>query len=159
MGVPAAQHLQALRFQLTHGSLPAGSRPFLDLAADPRKQKHAGTGPSTLRCGRLCLLTRELSCAVRAVVTSHAFSAGLPARLGTGQTSTQAAVDVLPAHAADVVPINEGQRAAVEALRGGLNIIHGPPGTGKSTTIFHMIESRVQAAAHVSSRVGGGRCT
>jgi predicted ATPase with chaperone activity len=90
------------------------------------------------------------------VVTSHAFSAGLPARLGTGQTSTQAAVDVLPAHAADVVPINEGQRAAVEALLGGLNIIHGPPGTGKSTTIFHMIESRVHAAAHVSGRVGGG---
>ncbi|PSC73904.1 hypothetical protein C2E20_2879 [Micractinium conductrix] len=30
----------------------------------------------------------------------------------------------------DVVPINTGQRQAVAGLRGGLGIIHGPPGTG-----------------------------
>ncbi|KAL4859072.1 DNA-binding protein SMUBP-2 [Chlorella vulgaris] len=47
------------------------------------------------------------------------------------------------------VPINASQRAAVVDLRGGLNIIHGRPGTGKSTTIFHIIESRVQKRAKV----------
>jgi len=47
------------------------------------------------------------------------------------------------------VPINAGQQAAVEGLRGGLGIIHGPPGTGKSTTIFHIIESRVKPQAQV----------
>ncbi|EFN53165.1 expressed protein [Chlorella variabilis] len=49
----------------------------------------------------------------------------------------------------DTVPINAGQRAAVEGLQGGLSIIHGPPGTGKSTTIFHIVESRVQPRAQV----------
>jgi superfamily II DNA or RNA helicase len=45
---------------------------------------------------------------------------------------------------ADKVPINEYQQRAVRDLRGGLDIIHGPPGTGKSTIVFHIINSRVQ---------------
>lgn len=45
---------------------------------------------------------------------------------------------------ADKVPINEYQQRAVRDLRGGLDVIHGPPGTGKSTTVFHIIDSRVQ---------------
>lgn len=56
-----------------------------------------------------------------------------------------------PARArADSVPVNPGQRAAVAGLRGGLGIIHGPPGTGKSTTIFHVVEARVQPRAQVT---------
>jgi hypothetical protein len=43
-----------------------------------------------------------------------------------------------------MVPVNEGQRQAVVGLQGGLNIIHGLPGTGKSTTIFHIIDARVK---------------
>ncbi len=53
---------------------------------------------------------------------------------------------------ADKVPINNGQRAAVEGLQGGLSIIHGPPGTGKSTTILHIVESKVQPEAKVRMR-------
>jgi hypothetical protein len=48
------------------------------------------------------------------------------------------------------VPVNRGQRAAVAGLHGGLSIIHGPPGTGKSTTIFHVVEARVQPRAQVT---------
>lgn len=54
-----------------------------------------------------------------------------------------------PDAAAADVPVNAGQRAAVAGLRGGLSCIHGPPGTGKSTTIFHIIECRVQLKAQV----------
>lgn len=58
------------------------------------------------------------------------------------------------------VPVNAGQRAAVAGLSGGLGIIHGPPGTGKSTTIFHIVEGRVQPKAQVGAARGAarGRC-
>lgn len=55
----------------------------------------------------------------------------------------------LPHPLPEEVPANASQRAAVESLRGGLSIIHGPPGTGKSTTIFHLIDARVQPDAQV----------
>jgi hypothetical protein len=42
------------------------------------------------------------------------------------------------------VPCNETQQEAVINLRPGLDVIHGPPGTGKSTTIWHIINSRLQ---------------
>ncbi len=48
-----------------------------------------------------------------------------------------------------MVPVNEGQLQAVTGLQGGLNMIHGPPGTGKSTTIFHIIDARVQKGKQV----------
>lgn len=50
---------------------------------------------------------------------------------------------------ADLVPLNASQRAAVLGLRSGLSIIHGPPGSGKSTTIFHVINTRVAPEAQV----------
>ncbi|CAM9700327.1 unnamed protein product, partial [Sphacelaria rigidula] len=45
------------------------------------------------------------------------------------------------------VPLNSTQRRAVTSLSGGLDIIIGPPGTGKSTTIWHIINSRVAHGA------------
>eukprot|EP00903_Cladosiphon_okamuranus_P010260 g9714.t1 len=47
------------------------------------------------------------------------------------------------------VPLNATQREAVLNLSGGLDLIVGPPGTGKSTTIYHVIKSRVQKGARV----------
>lgn len=57
------------------------------------------------------------------------------------------------------VPANAGQRAAVAGVGGGLSVIHGPPGTGKSTTIFHIVEGRVQPKAQVrgAGSWGAGR--
>ena len=43
----------------------------------------------------------------------------------------------------DLMPINSDQRSAVHGLSSRLEVIHGPPGTGKSTTIFHMLSSRL----------------
>ena len=40
-------------------------------------------------------------------------------------------------------PINPSQRQAVYALKHALENIQGPPGTGKSTTVFHIIASRI----------------
>ncbi|KAL4451648.1 hypothetical protein ABPG75_007310 [Micractinium tetrahymenae] len=93
------------------------------------------------------------------------------ARMGTLPSATRALLDTVfnpaswrshaaacrgtlrPASAAalrtDTVPLNSSQRSAVLGLRGGLDVIHGPPGTGKSTTIFHIIDSRVQPDAQV----------
>ncbi|PRW58176.1 DNA helicase [Chlorella sorokiniana] len=91
----------------------------------------------SLHCSTLPDRTRQLLAAV--VRPSTLYSRG-------------AASTLLPAGArlrTDEVPINASQRAAVEALRGGLNIIHGPPGTGKSTTIFHLIDAGVQPDAQV----------
>ncbi|KAH8052912.1 hypothetical protein JL720_14848 [Aureococcus anophagefferens] len=39
--------------------------------------------------------------------------------------------------------LNASQRGAAEALRRRLEIIHGPPGTGKSTTILGIVRARV----------------
>ncbi|CAM9230500.1 unnamed protein product, partial [Ascophyllum nodosum] len=47
------------------------------------------------------------------------------------------------------VPLNETQREAVMRLTGGLDIIVGPPGTGKSTTIHHIIDARVAKGSRV----------
>ena len=47
------------------------------------------------------------------------------------------------------VPINGSQRSAVAGLQCALEKIQGPPGTGKSTTIFHIIASRVPAGKKV----------
>ena len=38
-------------------------------------------------------------------------------------------------------PINDSQIEALMSLKGGLEVIHGPPGTGKSTTIWHIVNS------------------
>ena len=39
--------------------------------------------------------------------------------------------------------LNASQRGAAEALRRRLEIVHGPPGTGKSTTILGIVRARV----------------
>lgn len=45
--------------------------------------------------------------------------------------------------------INASQLEAVKKLTYALEKIQGPPGTGKSTTIFHIITSRVPRGARV----------
>ena len=47
------------------------------------------------------------------------------------------------------VPINPSQKSTVDGLQYSLEKIQGPPGTGKSTTIFHIICSRVPAGQRV----------
>ncbi|CAM9967678.1 unnamed protein product, partial [Ascophyllum nodosum] len=47
------------------------------------------------------------------------------------------------------VSLNAAQREAVMKLTGCLDIIVGPPGTGKSTTIYHIIDARVAKDARV----------
>ncbi|CAM9548406.1 unnamed protein product, partial [Choristocarpus tenellus] len=46
-------------------------------------------------------------------------------------------------------PANESQKAALLALSGSLDIIIGPPGTGKSTTIWHILNTKVKEDARV----------
>jgi hypothetical protein len=41
------------------------------------------------------------------------------------------------------VPSNAPQRAVVQGLAHGIECIQGPPGTGKSTTIFHILSTRL----------------
>eukprot|EP00887_Chlorella_sp_A99_P000604 scaffold5.g604.t1 len=43
----------------------------------------------------------------------------------------------------DKVDANDCQVDAVARLRGGLSVIHGPPGSGKSTTVYHIFDARV----------------
>ena len=45
------------------------------------------------------------------------------------------------------MPYNEDQARAVKSLRNRVELIHGPPGTGKSTTIFHVLSARMPAGA------------
>lgn len=45
----------------------------------------------------------------------------------------------------DLMPINKDQRDAVLGLCRRIEVIHGPPGTGKSTTIFHVLSSCLPA--------------
>eukprot|EP00892_Ulva_mutabilis_P002529 jgi/Ulvmu1/12277/UM087_0011.1 len=47
------------------------------------------------------------------------------------------------------VRCNSDQKAAVEKLRSGVFLVHGPPGTGKSTTVFHMINTRIRPSSAV----------
>lgn len=47
------------------------------------------------------------------------------------------------------VPINLSQKQAVDGLSCALEKIQGPPGTGKSTTIFHIIASRIPKGRRV----------
>ena len=49
----------------------------------------------------------------------------------------------------DVVPINRSQLQVVTGLKYALEKVQGPPGTGKSTTIFHIISSRIPAHARI----------
>eukprot|EP00798_Chlamydomonas_sp_ICE-L_P003371 gene3371-13404_t len=53
-----------------------------------------------------------------------------------------------PPHVATLIMgpciINGDKEHAVRHLRPGLDTIHGPPGTGKSTTIYHIVASRVK---------------
>ena len=46
-------------------------------------------------------------------------------------------------------PLNMCQQQAIALLERSVELIHGPPGTGKSTTIFHLIRSRLPAGAKV----------
>ena len=46
-------------------------------------------------------------------------------------------------------PLNACQERAIAALARSVELIHGPPGTGKSTTIFHLIRTRLPADARV----------
>lgn len=41
----------------------------------------------------------------------------------------------------------EDQERAVKSLSSRVELIHGPPGTGKSTTIFHVLSARMPAGA------------
>ena len=47
----------------------------------------------------------------------------------------------------DLMNINDDQARAVRGLKSRVEIIHGPPGTGKSTTIFHVLCARLPAGA------------
>merc|ERR1719171_2404018 len=47
------------------------------------------------------------------------------------------------------VPLNPSQIKAVRSLANAVEKIQGPPGTGKSTTIFHIIASRVPPGQRV----------
>lgn len=47
----------------------------------------------------------------------------------------------------DLMSINDEQRRAVSGLRNRVEVIHGPPGTGKSTTIFHVLSARLPRGA------------
>jgi hypothetical protein len=49
----------------------------------------------------------------------------------------------------DPAVVNPLQREAVRGVKPGLSLIHGPPGTGKSTTIFHLIASRTDPGLKV----------
>ena len=42
-----------------------------------------------------------------------------------------------------MVPANITQSSAILGLVGGLEAVQGPSGTGQSTTVFHVINSRV----------------
>lgn len=46
-----------------------------------------------------------------------------------------------------LMPFNEDQERAVKSLSSRVELIHGPPGTGKSTTIFHVLSARMPAGA------------
>ena len=46
-----------------------------------------------------------------------------------------------------LMPVNEDQDNAVKSLSHRVEIIHGPPGTGKSTTIFHVLSARMPDGA------------
>lgn len=54
-----------------------------------------------------------------------------------------------PPTAAAANPLNACQERAIAALARSVELIHGPPGTGKSTTIFHLIRTRLPADAKV----------
>lgn len=45
------------------------------------------------------------------------------------------------------LPINEGQLSAVHNLQYRVEVIHGPPGTGKSTTICHALSAHLPRGA------------
>ena len=47
----------------------------------------------------------------------------------------------------DLMSINDDQARAVRGLKSRVEIIHGPPGTGKSTTIFHVLSARLPVGA------------
>ncbi|KAJ9461569.1 Regulator of nonsense transcripts 1-like protein [Diplonema papillatum] len=40
-------------------------------------------------------------------------------------------------------PLNSSQNSVIDGLHGVLEVIHGPPGTGKSTTISYLIQERL----------------
>lgn len=46
-----------------------------------------------------------------------------------------------------LMSINEDQERAVKSLKSRVETIHGPPGTGKSTTIFHVLSARLPHGA------------
>ncbi|CAD7976095.1 unnamed protein product [Amoebophrya sp. A25] len=43
------------------------------------------------------------------------------------------------------VPINPSQQEAVDSLTKRINVVEGPPGTGKSTTIYHILKAYIMA--------------
>ena len=79
-------------------------------------------------------------------LVGHVIAPGVGAKLqGAAAHDSEADSALLPAHNADEVEgrnVNACQRDAVRAIAPGLSLIHGPPGTGKSTTILHIIASR-----------------
>ncbi|CAM9344675.1 unnamed protein product [Ectocarpus sp. 12 AP-2014] len=70
----------------------------------------------------------------------------LPSSSGAGTFLPRGQVRTLDTSS---VPLNATQKDAVLSLTGGLDLVVGPPGTGKSTTIYHIIESRIRAEGRV----------
>lgn len=71
-------------------------------------------------------------------------SPGRSLRLDRSRLLSPQLVDSLPPDTA-----NASQREAIRSVQDGLSIIHGPPGTGKSTTILYLIQARTPPSAKV----------
>lgn len=90
------------------------------------------------------LVSKETTGSSTLPYSSSSSSSSLPESATRTTSSSLRTVDKFDV---STIPINNSQQTAVSNLRPGLDVIHGPPGTGKSTTIWHIINSRLQPRA------------